>query len=96
MNILDMMSGSKTVTADNVKSFFDKLREAYHNNNKQNVLSMVEGAYHGFTYGALILNYHVKYGVDAYVEQSAGRGFLDYIFYYVKIKKVIIYQMLLK
>ncbi|KJV77923.1 hypothetical protein RHORCCE3_2034 [Rickettsia hoogstraalii str. RCCE3] len=41
---------------------------------------MVEGAYHGFTYGALILNYHVKYGIDAYVEQSAGRGFLDLYF----------------
>ncbi|KJV79673.1 hypothetical protein RHORCCE3_1909 [Rickettsia hoogstraalii str. RCCE3] len=86
-DILDMMSGSKTVTADNVKSFFDKLREAYHNNNKQNVLSMVEGAYHGFTYGALILNYHVKYGVDAYVEQSAGRGFLDLYFLLRKDKE---------
>ncbi|KJW01938.1 PD-(D/E)XK nuclease domain-containing protein, partial [Rickettsia argasii] len=79
-DILSIMSNSKTATAKIVESFFYQLREAYHNNNKQNVLRMVEAAYHGFTYGALILNYHVKYGVDAYVEQSAGRGFLDLYF----------------
>ncbi|WP_392506541.1 hypothetical protein ACE5D9_01805 [Rickettsia sp. 2024-CO-Wats] len=79
-DILDEMSDPKTITAVNVESFFYKLKEAYHNNNKENVLRMVEAAYHGFTYGAVILNYHTKYGVDTYVEQSAGRGFLDLYF----------------
>ncbi|KJW03756.1 PD-(D/E)XK nuclease domain-containing protein [Rickettsia argasii] len=76
-DILDEMSDPTTITADNVESFFYKLKEAYLNNNKKNVLRMVEAAYHGFTYEAAILNYHIKYGIYADVEQSTGRGFLD-------------------
>ncbi|WP_347938849.1 hypothetical protein [Rickettsia oklahomensis] len=78
-DVLDLIANSKNVIKDNVESFFNKLIELY-NNNKGGVLIKSEVAYHGFTYGALVLNYKNKYGIDTYVEQSAGRGFLDLYF----------------
>ncbi|WP_342260183.1 hypothetical protein [Candidatus Tisiphia endosymbiont of Metellina segmentata] len=69
----------KIMFKQNVEKFFNQLIELY-NTNAQGVLLNSELAYHGFIYGVLALNYKNKYAIDTYVEQSAGRGFLDLYF----------------
>ncbi|MFV9936856.1 MAG: hypothetical protein AB8U84_06820, partial [Rickettsia endosymbiont of Haemaphysalis japonica] len=67
----------KAAFQNNVETFFNKLIELY-NSNEQ--LLQSEVSYHGFMYGLLVLLYKNKYAIDTYVEQSAGRGFLDLCF----------------
>ncbi|WP_342637873.1 hypothetical protein QU600_001077 [Orientia tsutsugamushi] len=60
---------------ENVEQLFNCFKDLYKQG--QGLFGTSESRYHGFVYGALVLNFRQKYSMDVYVEQSAGRGYLD-------------------
>ncbi|KJV75200.1 Uncharacterised protein [Orientia tsutsugamushi] len=60
---------------ENVEQLFNCFKDSYKQG--QGIFGTSESRYHGFVYGALVLNFKQKYSIDVYVEQSAGRGYLD-------------------
>ncbi|SPM45784.1 Uncharacterised protein [Orientia tsutsugamushi] len=73
---------SQPEDADNVQKYtkdveqlFNCFKDLYKQG--QGIFGTSESRYHGFVYGALVLNFKQKYSIDVYVEQSAGRGYLD-------------------
>ncbi|WP_371219988.1 hypothetical protein ACA348_10910 [Orientia tsutsugamushi] len=60
---------------ENVEWLFNCFKDLYKQG--QGFFGTSESRYHGFVYGALVLNFRQKYSMDVYVEQSAGRGYLD-------------------
>ncbi|KJV53935.1 hypothetical protein [Orientia tsutsugamushi] len=60
---------------ENVEQLFNCFKDLYKQG--QWIFGTSESRYHGFVYGALVLNFRQKYSMDVYVEQSAGRGYLD-------------------
>ncbi|CAM80639.1 hypothetical protein [Orientia tsutsugamushi] len=60
---------------ENVEQLFNCFKDLYKQG--QGIFGTSESRYHGFVYGALVLNFKQKYSMDVYVEQSAGRGYLD-------------------
>ncbi|WP_375316057.1 PD-(D/E)XK nuclease domain-containing protein [Wolbachia endosymbiont (group A) of Colletes cunicularius] len=58
---------------------FKELNDVYKNSEKEFSLSNSEAAYHGFFYGALALNFKYRYGLNCYVERTAGNGRADLI-----------------
>lgn len=60
---------------ENVEQLFNCFKDLY--KQSQAIFGASESRYHGFVYGALVLNFRQKYSMDVYVEQSAGRGYLD-------------------
>lgn len=73
---------SQPEDADNIQKYtkdveqlFNCFKDLYKQG--QGIFGTSESRYHGFVYGALVLNFKQKYSIDVYVEQSAGRGYLD-------------------
>lgn len=73
---------SQPEDADNIQKYtkdveqlFNCFKDLYKQG--QGLFGASESRYHGFVYGALVLNFRQKYSMDVYVEQSAGRGYLD-------------------
>lgn len=73
---------SRPEDADNIQKYtkdveqlFNCFKDLYKQG--QGIFGTSESRYHGFVYGALVLNFKQKYSIDVYVEQSAGRGYLD-------------------
>ncbi|WP_342637531.1 hypothetical protein [Orientia tsutsugamushi] len=73
---------SQPEDADNIQKYtkdveqlFNCFKDLY--KQCQGLFGASESRYHGFVYGALVLNFKQKYSMDVYVEQSAGRGYLD-------------------
>lgn len=73
---------SQPEDADNIQKYtkdveqlFNCFKDLYKQG--QGIFGTSESRYHGFVYGALVLNFRQKYSMDVYVEQSAGRGYLD-------------------
>lgn len=60
---------------ENAEQLFNCFKDLY--KQCQGLFGASESRYHGFVYGALVLNFRQKYSMDVYVEQSAGRGYLD-------------------
>ncbi|SPR09303.1 hypothetical protein [Orientia tsutsugamushi] len=60
---------------EDVERIFNCFKDLYKQG--QGIFGTSESRYHGFVYGALVLNFRQKYSMDVYVEQSAGRGYLD-------------------
>ncbi|KJV53080.1 hypothetical protein [Orientia tsutsugamushi] len=60
---------------EDVEQLFNCFKDLYKQD--QGIFGTSESRYHGFVYGALVLNFKQKYSIDVYVEQSAGRGYLD-------------------
>ncbi|WP_371223471.1 hypothetical protein ACA351_07435 [Orientia tsutsugamushi] len=60
---------------EDVEQLFNCFKDLYKQD--QGIFGTSESRYHGFVYGALVLNFRQKYSMDVYVEQSAGRGYLD-------------------
>lgn len=60
---------------EDVEQLFNCFKDLYKQG--QGLFGTSESRYHGFVYGALVLNFRQKYSMDVYVEQSAGRGYLD-------------------
>ncbi|WP_371218288.1 hypothetical protein ACA350_06485 [Orientia tsutsugamushi] len=60
---------------ENVEQLFNCFKDLYKQG--QGLFGTSESRYHGFVYGALVFNFRQKYSMDVYVEQSAGRGYLD-------------------
>lgn len=58
-----------------VEQLFNCFKDLYKQG--QGIFGTSESRYHGLVYGALVLNFKQKYSIDVYVEQSAGRGYLD-------------------
>ncbi|UJQ21742.1 PD-(D/E)XK nuclease domain-containing protein [Wolbachia endosymbiont of Delia radicum] len=64
---------------DSTEKIFKELNDVYKNSEKEFSLSNSEAAYHGFVYGALVLNFKYRYGLNCYVERAAGNGRADLI-----------------
>lgn len=71
----DYDNDDKQDYTENVERLFNCFKDLY--KQSQAIFGASESRYHGFVYGALVLNFRQKYSMDVYVEQSAGRGYLD-------------------
>ncbi|GFS42335.1 phosphocholine transferase AnkX [Nephila pilipes] len=85
-NVLDLGDSFKDLSHEEVEKviggtekIFEKLANVYKDNKKKLSLSNSEAAYHGFFYGALALNFKYRYGLNCYVERTAGNGRADLI-----------------
>ncbi|KJW06116.1 hypothetical protein OTUT144_1848, partial [Orientia tsutsugamushi str. UT144] len=73
---------SQPEDADNIQKYTKDVEQLFYcfkdlYKQGQGIFGTSESRYHGFVYGALVLNFKQKYSIDVYVEQSAGRGYLD-------------------
>lgn len=64
---------------DAVRSIFTRISQIYGKLPESQVLGHSEAAYHGFSYGGLVLNFKYRYGLNRYVERVAGSGRADLV-----------------